>query len=140
MSRIDWDNPPSQRRVHDFIGQHLVFDLVVATASLFVARLLWRAMHGGMDISARGVREFFVHSPTASPFLIWGVLVVSLLAALYALIDAALVVSRLLKRPHDADNEAGQGTASAPKIGGKDSTQQDTDRHASLPDSTQEST
>ena len=94
MGRIDWDNPPSQRRVHDYLPQHLIFDVVVVVASLFVLRLLWRAMHGAGDVSARGVRDYFVSAQQGSPFLVWGVLFVCALAALFAIIDAALALLR----------------------------------------------
>lgn len=94
MSRINWENPPSRRTVQDHLVQHLIFDFVVTAAALFAAQILWRAMHGATDASARGVREYFVQTQTGSGFLVWAVLIVFLLAASYAIIDAALAIFR----------------------------------------------
>ncbi len=110
-SRIDWEHPPSTRIQRPALGRRLVFDAVVLASCATIGRILVAALRGDSGASARGVREFFVEG-LGSAFLVWGVIAVVGLAALYCAVDALLLLRRALaERRRPTDNDARGGSS-----------------------------
>lgn len=85
---IDWEKPPSQRRSKQSASTRVFADLLVASAGTFVVYLLLHALGGDAGPSSQGIRTYFIDGLAGTGFLFWGVIVVSGLAALYAVADA----------------------------------------------------
>lgn len=106
-SHINWDAPPSRRRLVAPSLRRPVYDVLVIAACGTIDRILIGALLAESGVSQQGIRHFVINSgiPGATA-LLWGVLAVTGLAALYCLVDlflfgrSYLQYSQHLRRQH----------------------------------------